>query len=235
MTVDPRKLRQRFETLTTAHLADACLRSDLPARCASLRPVVPGAKLAGRVRPARHAGSVDVFLEAFGDAAPGDVLVVDNAGRRDEACVGDLVVQEAQSAGLAGVVVWGLHRDTADVRAIGLPVFSLGSLPTGPQRLDERPPGALESATVGEWAVTGEDLVLADDDGVIFVPAAAVEELLPLAESIRDAERRQADLIRRGRSLRAQVHFDTYLVRRRDDPALTFREHLRTVGGAIEE
>jgi regulator of RNase E activity RraA len=39
------------------------------------------------VCPAQHAGSVDVFLEAFGTAAPGDVLVVDNGGRLDESCV----------------------------------------------------------------------------------------------------------------------------------------------------
>jgi regulator of RNase E activity RraA len=94
--------------------------------------VVPGSRLAGRVCPARHAGSVDAFLEAFEMAAPGDVLVVDNGGRLDEACVGDLVALEAQAAGVEGMVIWGLHRDTADIRAIGLPVFSLGAIPTGP-------------------------------------------------------------------------------------------------------
>ena len=59
--------------------------------------------------PARHAGSVDVFLEAFDRAAPGDVLVADNGGRLDEACIGDLIALEAQTAGLAGMVVWGLQ------------------------------------------------------------------------------------------------------------------------------
>lgn len=59
-----------------------------------------GSRLAGRVCPARHAGSVDAFLEAFQTAAPGDVLVADNGGRLEEACVGDLVALEAQAAGL---------------------------------------------------------------------------------------------------------------------------------------
>ncbi len=134
-------LQQRFAALTTAHLADACIRAQVPVRCASalLRAVVPGSRLAGRVCPARHAGSVDAFLEAFEMAAPGDVLVVDNGGRLDEACVGDLVALEAHAAGMEGMVIWGLHRDTADIRAIGLPVFSLGAIPTGPLRLDARP------------------------------------------------------------------------------------------------
>ncbi|GHH66346.1 demethylmenaquinone methyltransferase [Streptosporangium violaceochromogenes] len=233
--MDDQELRRRFATLTTAHLADACIRARVPVRCVSLPAVVPGGRTAGRVCPARHAGSVDVFLEAFEEAAPGDVLVVDNGGRRDESCVGDLVVLEARAAGLEGVVIWGLHRDTADIRAIGLPVFSLGALPTGPRRLDVRPPGALESATVGEWTVCREDLVLGDDDGVLFVPAARAEELFALAEGIRDTERRQAEEIRAGVPLRRQVRFDIYLARRRRTPSLSFRDHLRTVGGAIEE
>jgi regulator of RNase E activity RraA len=235
--MDHQELRRRFATLTTAHLADACIRARIPVRCAPapMRAVLPGSRLAGRVAPARHVGSVDVFLEALEAAAPGDVLVVDNGGRLDEACVGDLVALEAQAAELDGIVVWGLHRDTADIRAIGLPVFSLGAIPTGPLRLDPRPDDALASATVGAWTVGREDLVLGDDDGVLFVPAAGAADLVTLAETIRDTERRQAERMRAGVSLRSQVRFDAYLARRRQEPSLTFREHLRAVSGAIEE
>jgi regulator of RNase E activity RraA len=235
--MDHHTLQHRFAALTTAHLADACIRARVPVRCAPalLHAVAPGSRLAGRVCPARHAGSVDAFLEAFETAAPGDVLVVDNGGRLDEACVGDLVALEARAAGLEGMVIWGLHRDTADIRAIGLPVFSLGAIPTGPLRLDARPPGALETAVVGDWTVSREDLVLGDDDGVLFAPSAQAEEIFTLAETIRDSERRQAERIQAGVSLRSQVQFSSYLTKREKDPSLSFRDHLRAVGGAIEE
>ncbi|MFF0340066.1 RraA family protein [Kribbella sp. NPDC004875] len=225
---------ERFAELTTAHVADACLRAGVPVRTVSVTAVV-GTKVAGRVLPAQHVGSVDVFLEAFESAAKGDVLVVDNGGRRDEACVGDLVALEAEAAGIAGIVIWGLHRDTVDITAIGLPVFSLGALPTGPLRLDPQPADALSTARIGEWPVTRADIVFADQDGAIFVPADRLDELLGLAESIRDTERRQAEEIRNGRSLRAQVSFRTFLEKRAADPSLTFRQHLRAVRGAIEE
>jgi regulator of RNase E activity RraA len=235
--MDHQELLQRFATLTTAHVADACLRAQIPMRWApaGLQAALSESRLAGRVCPARHVGSVDIFLEALEGAAPGDVLVVDNAGRLDEACVGDLVALEAQGAGLEGLVIWGLHRDTADIRAIGLPVFSLGAIPTGPQRLDDRPRDALESAVVGDWTVNREDLVLGDDDGVLFVPATPAGEIFTFAEKIRDTERRQAERMRAGESLRSQVQFDTYLAQRKETPSLTFRDHLRSVGGAIEE
>jgi regulator of RNase E activity RraA len=235
--MNPHELRKRFATLTTAHLADACIRAQARVRCgpALLRAVVPGSRLAGRVSPAQHVGSVDIFLEAVEEAEPGNVLVVDNGGRLDESCVGDLVALEAHHAGLEGIVIWGLHRDTADIRAIGLPVFSLGAIPTGPLRLDARPHDALKSATVGDWTVDHEDLVLGDDDGVLFMLAARAEEIITLAETIRDTERRQAERIRAGASLRSQVHFSAYLAQRQQTPSLSFRDHLREVGGAIEE
>ena len=216
--------------LTTAHLADACIRSGIPVRTVVLTPVIPGTRTSGRVLPARHAGSVDVFLEAVERSQPGDVLVVDNDGRTDEACVGDLIVLEARAAGLAGVVIWGLHRDTQDIRAIGLPVFSLGANPTGPLSLRDRAPEALSTADIDQWTVTSDDVVFGDDDGVLFVPAADVDTVLAKAASIRDVERAQAERVRQGESLRGQLRFDEYLA-----SGLTFREHLRKIGGAVEE
>ena len=225
-----------FERLTTPHLADACLRQDVPLRAAppGLAPAVAG-RLAGYARPARHVGSVDVFLEAIGRSRSGDVLVVDNEGRLDEGCVGDLTALEARAAGLAGILIWGSHRDTAELEAVGLPVFSYGVFPAGPRRLDPRPADALTAARFGEFFVTAGDVVFADADGAVFVEAQSVEEVLEVASRIARTERDQAQEIERGRTLRDQLDFDTYLARRAADTAYRFRDHLRRVGGAIEE
>lgn len=235
--MDNEELQRRMANLTAANVADGCVRAGLPVRFGPplLRPVVPGSGMAGRALPARHVGSVDIFLEAFEQAEAGDILVADNGGRLDEACIGDLVVHEARSAGLGGVVIWGLHRDTADVSEIGLPVFSLGSVPAGPMRLDSRPADALDSAIIGNWTLTRDDLVIGDDDGVLFVPADRAGEVLELAEGIRDTERDQAERVRLGVTLRAQFNFGQYLERRAQAPSLTFRDHLRGAGAAIEE
>jgi regulator of RNase E activity RraA len=235
--MDHEELARRFEAVSTANVADACIRAGVTVRCGHplIGPVIPGSRLAGRVLPAQHSGSVDIFLEAFEHAQAGDVLVVDNTGRRDEACVGDLVVLEAKAAGLAGVVIWGLHRDTADVKAIGLPVFSQGHLPTGPQRLDPWPADALTAASIGDWTVTSDDVIFGDDDGVVAVPAAKLDKLLEIAEDIRATEHAQADRISSGVTLRGQLRFAEYLAAREHNPALTFRDHLRAAGGAIEE
>jgi len=82
--------------------------------------------------------------------------------------------------------------------------------------------------------VTRDDLVLADDDGVLFVAVADADAVADAAASIRDTERRQATLMRAGTSLREQTRFADYRAER-DRSGITFRQHLRSIGGAIEE
>lgn len=173
------ELQRRFAGLTTAHIADGCIRAGVDVRCAPavIQARVPGTTLVGRALPARHVGSVDVFLEAFVAARAGDVLVVDNGGRVDESCVGDLVTLEAVGAGVSGILI---------------------------------------------------------SDGALFVPADRVDAVLGFAETIRDTERAQAVKIEAGTSLRDQVRFSDYLSAREANPRLTFRDHLKSVGGAIE-
>jgi len=230
-------LIESFADLSTPLVADAALRLKIPLRIAppGISPVISGRRLAGQALPARHFGSVDVFLEAMQNAQPGDVLVIDNSGRRDEGCIGDLTALEAQASGLAGIVVWGVHRDTPELRQIGFPIFSYGSWPSGPQRLDLRGDAALHSARFGDFEIKKTDFVFADDDGCVFITSASVEELLTTARTIWQRERQQAEEIKRGNTLRRQLRFAEYLARRAADPTFTFRQHLRRMDGAIEE
>ena len=78
-------------------------------------------------------------------------------------------------------------------------------------------------------------MVVADDDGALFVAAEHAEQVLVTAHQIWQSERDQARRIREGHTLRQQTTFDDYLVRRAADPSYTFRRHLRRIGGTIEE
>jgi 4-hydroxy-4-methyl-2-oxoglutarate aldolase len=221
---------------TTPFIADACVQLTLPVRVGplGLTANIRGAKVAGPARPARHAGSTDVFLEAIAMAQKGDVLVIDNGGRTDEGCIGDLVVGEAFMSGLAGTVCWGAHRDTTAILAFGAKVWSLGTCPNGPLELRRRGETALLAANLGKVTVTGEDFVFADDDGVVVVATQDLERIIAAAQDIAEREGAQAARLMKGELLRQQLDFESYVSKRNADPSFTFRDHLKSFGGAIE-
>jgi 4-hydroxy-4-methyl-2-oxoglutarate aldolase len=234
LVIQSRWMDQPFPQWTTPVVADAALRAGAAFAVVDERlpPVDESMKAWGRARTVTHFGSVDVFLEAIDEAERGDLLVIDNAGRTDEACIGDLIVAEAAAAGLAGIVCWGRHRDSADILRIGLPVFSTGTCPAGPR---EHRPAVASSVRIGSVHVTSGALVFADADGVVIVSPADVDAVLTEAIRIYEVERRQAEMVTSGRSLREQFRFADYLARRAKEPGYRFRAHLRLLGGEIEE
>jgi 4-hydroxy-4-methyl-2-oxoglutarate aldolase len=221
---------------TTPFIADACVQLSLPVRVGpyGLKPNIAGARAAGPARPARHAGSTDVFLEAIAAASKGDVLVIDNGGRHDEGCIGDLVVGEAFMSGIAATVCWGTHRDTGAILAFGAKVWSLGTCPNGPLELRRRHVTALEAANLGSVTVTLGDFVFADDDGVVVVESADLDRIVDTAKDIAFREGAQAERLLKGDLLRTQLDLAGYIAKRQSDSNYTFRDHLKTFGGAIE-
>ena len=212
------------------------LRLDIPIRQApaTVGPLWEGTHLVGRARPARHAGSVDVFLEAFERAEPGDVLVVDNSGRDDEACVGDLVTLEAQHAGLAGIVIWGLHRDSRERAASACPCsakapFRQARSVLTPRSVTRSPPHGSDRMSSRIRTSCSATMT-----GCCSCPSTEPQTSLSCAATIRDTERHQAARVNLGTSLRDQTRFADFLIAREQN-GTTFRQHLRSTGGAIEE
>lgn len=235
--------QQQGLEIATAQITDACIRERIayylaPAgltsvlSCESIQDAV-----VGRVVPVRHYGSVDVFLELIETTqnVENSIMVIDNGGRTDEACIGDLVALEAKHAGFQAILIWGLHRDTRDLRQIGLPVFSYGAYPSGPVRLNAREPEAFVSARFGDAILTSDYTAFVDLDGAVFVETKHVDKIITLAKAIREREVKQAKAASAGTSLREQFQFPQYLNQRQADSAYTFRQHLRGVMSSIEE
>jgi regulator of RNase E activity RraA len=82
--------------------------------------------------------------------------------------------------------------------------------------------------------VTRDDVVFADADGVVVVAEADLSRVVDAARDIAAREQAQSARLLRGERLRDQLQLETYVARRAADPSYTFRDHLKTLGGAIE-
>jgi regulator of RNase E activity RraA len=117
----------------------------------------------------------------------GDVVVIDIAGSDRAAAWGGLASRLAQRRGVRGTVLWGSCRDVDEIRAIGYPVWAVG---TSPRRSrNEFTFGSInEPITIRGVGIAPGDFVVADDTGVVCIPAARVEDVLALAERIAEQE-----------------------------------------------
>jgi 4-hydroxy-4-methyl-2-oxoglutarate aldolase len=122
-------------------------------------------------------------------AQPGDVLVLSNRGEPTGAIWGEIVTISAQAAGAVGAVVSGAIRDAAAIRELGFPVWYRAI--NARNAVKETLGGVNIPMVVGGVLVRPGDLVAADEDGVLVIPA----EVAPGAvERARAHEEKEAAL-----------------------------------------
>lgn len=140
---------------------------------------------------------------AVGVCEPGWVLVCDAHGYEDQAIWGGLMTRSAHDKGLAGLVIDGAVRDSAEIVEMGFNVFARAVVPCGPHKGF----GGVIDAPVacGGVVVRPGDLVIGDADGVTVVPFEKVDETLEKAEAILAKEARALASLAEGGSL-AEVY-----------------------------
>jgi regulator of RNase E activity RraA len=119
---------------------------------------------------------------------PGDVLVVQAWGSSFTGCFGDMLVRYFKRRGGAGIVVDGRIRDAARVRALGVPIWCTGTTPHYASQTDLFPWAYDVPVAAGGVLCLPGDVVVADDDGAVIVPAAKAIELVQDAEDHEDWE-----------------------------------------------
>lgn len=175
-----------FARLSPTALADVLSRDRV--MDAGIRPLWnPVPRVAGPAYPVRCGKADNLMLHAAIHRAPAGSVIVVEAADQDYAVAGGNVCAWAQARGIAAFVVDGLIRDLGEVRARGFPVFARGVIPVPG---DKARSGVLNGAvTCGGVRVAPGDVVVADEEGVVVVPAGRAEEILSAAEAraARDA------------------------------------------------
>jgi 4-hydroxy-4-methyl-2-oxoglutarate aldolase len=206
-----RILDELDNAVSTAQLSDALdsLACRDQVMDAAISPLVGGARAIGRAATVQFA-PVDHDAEEPYDAAisfidqlqPRAVVVIASGGSTRTAFWGELFSAAAIGRGAAGAVCDGYVRDSEKVRAIGFPVFAAGTRPID-YRARMEITGTDRPVVCGGVRVQPGDLVLADDDGIVVVPADVEADAVSRANDRAKRETTVLDELRGGATLRS--------------------------------
>ncbi|MEV6946453.1 isocitrate/isopropylmalate family dehydrogenase [Streptomyces sp. NPDC051172] len=199
----PMDVVDRLARLDTASVSDALDSLGIVGVLAGVTARVPGARTAGLAHTVTYK-PVDGSAEGFRNAAnyldevpAGSFVVVDNGGSSSCTNWGSLLTAVAQSRGVRGTALYGSARDIAEIRAAGYPLFSTGAtMVSGKNRVELAATG--RDVTVGTVTVHPGDVVVADDNGVLVVPAARAAEVADRAERVERTEAAIAEAVSTG-------------------------------------
>ncbi|MFI0512412.1 RraA family protein [Streptomyces sp. WSLK1-5] len=164
-----------FADIPTTTLADLLGRDRV--MDIGIRPLWgPVPRVAGAAFTVRCPPGDNLMLHAAIHRAPAGSVIVVESGDLDHALAGGNVCAVAQRRGIAGFVLDGLIRDLAEVREAGFPVFARGVIPIPGAKKVVAPLG--EDVRCGGVRVEAGDVVIADEEGVVVVPAARRTDVL---------------------------------------------------------
>jgi 4-hydroxy-4-methyl-2-oxoglutarate aldolase len=202
----------RLARLETGQVSDVLDEAGLPNQvlASSLFALAPGARFAGRAaclrgEPIISAKHVVPALppEALEQAAtPGSVIVMATGGFVAGACIGGFVAYSLKREGAVGFVTDGAVRDADEIRELGFPVVTGAVTPTNGARrwrlVEAGRPVTLPGQTGVPVVVNPGDLILADGDGVVVVPADGAEQIIADSEELQRIERAIGEGLRAG-------------------------------------
>jgi regulator of RNase E activity RraA len=144
------------------------------------------------------------MLDAIDAAPAGSVYVMKLEDGADIAGIGGLMATAMKARGLAGAVIDAAVRDVPQIKKLQFPVYSTGIAPSTSVN-HYRFAGVNVPVTCAGALVSANDIISADEDGVVVIPRAQAAEILKKAQDLDNTEHTMIPFIEKFKSIREAV------------------------------
>jgi 4-hydroxy-4-methyl-2-oxoglutarate aldolase len=203
--------RAAQDTIAALQAAGVATAHEAAGRRGLLGPAVQarqaGTAIAGSaITVSCHPGDNLMIHAAVEVCRPGDILVVTTTSPSTDGMFGDLLATSLQARGVLGLVIDAGVRDIATLREMGFPVWSRAIHAQGTVKAS---PGSVNVPVVAAGQIVRPgDIVIADDDGVLALPARTGSQVAAAA-----AERLAAEAGKREQLAAGTLGMDLYELR----------------------
>ena len=203
--MDKKELISELKKMDTASVSDAMDKLGIPCGLLGIQAIIPGHKICGEAFTVHYVpcgmnkGTVGDFLD---DVQPGQVVVIDNAGRNYCTVWGDIMTYTSKSKGVEGTVIDGVCRDVNGIKEVDYSIFTKGRyMVTGKERVQVDAVNV--PVAVSGVQVRPGDIILGDDSGVLCIPKEVAEKVLEIAKHIEEVEQKIIAEVTKGSTLKA--------------------------------